>query len=231
MRKFILLIVVVLLCACSKSDDNPVPPPTEEETLNTAPTVAVKVYPTNGLLCTENPLEFRWNSATDKEGDAITYEIEVASDAAFTNIIEKASVNGTNKTITLEKGIEVHWRVRAKDSKNEYGDYSPYWTFYTEGEGITNYLPFTPTPLHPILNTKVSGSSVILEWSSTDVDGDPLVYDVYFGPTTPPIIVKEDNMEATYEVNIEMEQTYYWQIIVKDGKGGESVGDIWKFKS
>lgn len=227
-RLLTLLVIVTAYASCSKSENNPVPP--VDETENTAPSVPLTIYPTNGLLCTENPIEFSWNPSTDKEGDAITYEIEIASDESFTNIIEKAPVNGTKRTFTLEKGIELNWRVRAKDNNN-FSDFSTNWKFYTEGEGIVNYLPFTPTLLNPILNTKVVGNSASLEWSSSDVDGDELVYDVYFGNSTPPILIQENITDNTYSVNITENQIYYWKIIVKDGNGGEAIGNIWNFKS
>ena len=227
-RLLTLLVIVTAYYSCSKSENNPAPP--VDETENTAPSVPLTIYPTNGLLCTENPIEFSWNASTDKEGDALTYEIEIASDESFTNIIEKASVNGTKRTFTLEKGIELNWRVRAKDNNN-FSDFSTNWKFYTEGEGIVNYLPFTPTLLNPILNTKVVGNSASLEWSSSDVDGDELVYDVYFGNSTPPILIQENITDNTYSVNITENQIYYWKIIVKDGNGGEAIGNIWNFKS
>lgn len=229
MKRLLILLIIVTTYSCSKSENNPDPP--VDKTENTAPSVPLAIYPTNGLLCTENPIDFSWNSATDKEGDAVTYEIEIASDASFTNIIEKTAVNGTKRTFTLEKGIELNWRVRAKDNKNNFSDFSTNWKFYTEGESIVNYLPFTPTLLNPILNTKVIGNSASLEWSSSDVDGDELVYDVYFGNSTPPILIQENISDNTYSINIIENQTYYWKIIVKDGNGGEAISNVWNFKS
>ena len=140
MKKYILIFLIVLVFGCKKSDD--ANPTVEPEISNTAPTIPLKTYPTNGLLCTENPLEFKWNSASDKEGDEISYELELASDAGFNNIIERVTINETRKTLVLEKGIEITWRVRAKDNKNEFSPFSPIWKFYTEGDGVINYVPF-----------------------------------------------------------------------------------------
>ncbi|AIZ42897.1 hypothetical protein [Cellulophaga baltica] len=229
MKKYLLTLIIVLVFGCKKSDD--ASPIVEPETLNTAPTVPVKTYPTNGLLCTENPLEFKWNSATDKEGDVISYELEIASDAGFNNIIERVTINSTSKILVLEKGIELNWRLRSKDTQNEVSPYSPNWKFYTEGDGVINYVPFTPSLIAPILDTKVSGSMAKLEWSSSDVDNDSLSYDIYFGETTPPALFDENITNTSYEININPNQTNYWKIIVKDGKGGEAIGAIWKFKS
>lgn len=231
MRKTLIFVCFLLVFSCKKSDEGNPETSIEVEIPNTPPTVPLKVYPTNGLLCTENPLEFRWNSSSDKDGDAISYEIEIARDDAFTDIVEKTSVTATTKMFTLEKGIELSWRVRAKDDQNSQSDYTPNWKFYTEGEGVVNYLPFTPTLINPTLNTKVSNNKVVLEWTSSDVDGESLLYDIYFGGTTPPPLIKENSMDKTFEISVDSDQTYYWQVIAKDSNGGEAIGNIWIFKS
>jgi len=235
MKKIFIIFMILAIQSCSKSggdepdivqDPDPVP-----DVENTAPTIPSKVFPTDGLLCTENPLEIRWDSSTDKEGDAISYEVELSQDNTFNNIIEKKTVSGTSTTLALEKGIQVHWRIRSKDSKGEYSNYSSTWNFYSEGEGMVNYLPFSPTLIYPTAFSKIEGSNVVLEWESSDVDGDPLSYDIYFGETTPPALLKENSLGSTWEVFINPNKTYYWKITVKDDNGGESIGDIWVFKS
>ncbi len=229
MRVTILLLVVI--CACSKSGDgDPIDDPKPNPT-NSAPTVPLKVSPSNGLLCTESPLSFEWQASTDSDGDAITYEIEIARDAQFTESVINQTVNSTSISIDLERGVEFNWRVRAKDTKNAQSSYSPVWTFLTEAEGISNYSPFTPDLVFPELNTKVIGNSVTLEWQSSDVDEDELLYDLYFGESNPPSLMTEGISTSTQEIDINPGATYYWQIIVKDQKGGEAIGQIWVFKS
>lgn len=231
MKKLIILFNVVMLFSCSKSDEESVPEPPIPSVENMAPTIPLKVFPTNSLLCTDNPVEFRWNSSTDKEANPISYEIELSYDQSFTNIVEKRTVTGLRVTLELEKGTEINWRIRAKDSEEKYSDYSPSWNFYTEGEGISNYLPYTPTLIYPEAFTKVNGNTVILDWTSTDVDEDEILYDIYFGDTVFPILVKENSEESNYTISVIPNKTYYWKIIAKDGSGGQSIGDLWNFKS
>jgi len=235
MKRILIIFTVLAIQSCSKSGgdepdivQSPDPVPDLE---NTAPTIPSKIFPTDGLLCTDNPLEFKWGSSTDKEGDVISYEIELAYDNAFNNVIEKKTLSATNITLTFEKGIQVNWRIRSKDSKGEYSDYSSTWNFYTEGEGMVNYLPFTATLIYPMAFSKIEGEYVTLDWESSDVDGDLLFYDIYFGETTPPVLLKENSAESTHEVSINPNKTYYWKIIVKDDRGGESIGNTWAFKS
>ncbi|KQC28664.1 hypothetical protein [Flagellimonas eckloniae] len=236
MKKLIFFLCLLTFQACSKTDggenpDNVQQPDPTPEPVNTAPTIPNLIFPTNGLLCSDNPLEFSWNSSTDKEGGAISYEIELAEDNEFENIIEKTTVSETKVTFALEKGVQLNWRIRAKDSEGEYSSYSSSWNFYTEGEGIINYLPFSPALINPKAFSKVEGNMVQLEWTSSDVDEDSLLYDIYFGDTTPPGLLQENSEDSTYEISINQDKTYYWKIVVKDGNGGESIGDIWIFKS
>ncbi len=233
MKKLIILLNMVLLFSCSKSDEESEPniPEPNPNIENTAPTIPLKVFPTSSLLCTNNPVEFRWNSSTDKEGNPISYEIELSLDQSFTNIIEKRTVTELSTLVELEKGIEINWRIRAKDSNGAYSNYAPSWNFYTEGEGVLNYLPYTPTLIYPEAFTKVNDNTVVLNWTSTDVDGDVILYDIYFGDTVFPILIKENAEESNYEISISPNKTYYWKIIAKDGSGGQSIGDLWNFKS
>lgn len=238
MKKAIVLIGVIVILACSKSGEEQAPEIIQQPepnppigVANTAPSVPNKIFPTNGSLCIDNPLEFSWGSATDNEGDTISYELELATDNSFNNIIEKRTVTETSATISLEPGIQVNWRVRAKDSRGEYSDYSSIWNFYTEGEAIANYLPFSPTLIYPKEFSFVQGNSLMLEWSSSDVDQDSLTYDIYFGDVNPPPLVYGDSADSVFEVYIVSNNTYYWKIVVKDSRGGVSIGDVWSFKS
>lgn len=227
MKNFIFIYLSILLYACSGSDDStpdPIPPP-----VNKAPSTPTQVFPTDGLLCTENPLDFLWNASTDTDGDSITYEVQVATDESFSSDLQTKTPSNTSNTFTLLKGIVYYWRVRAKDSKNNFSDYSTVWKYYTEGEGITNHLPFAPTLIHPILNATIIDISTALEWSSTDVDADPLTYDIYFGDTNPPTLIQENISSTSYSVDLSASTTYYWKIVVKDDNGGQAIGQIWSF--
>jgi len=227
MKRYIFILIGSILFSCSGSDDDgPTPTPT-----NTAPSVPTKVYPDNGLLCSDNPLDFSWNASTDPDNDSVTYSVQVATNEQFSTDIQTKSSSQTNTTFTLEKGVAYYWRVRAIDSKNKNSDYSTIWKFYTEGEGISNYSPYTPTLISPTLNETIVNVTTILEWSSSDVDNDPLVYDVYFGETNPPTLVEENTSNTTYNVDLETTRTYYWKIVVKDDKGGQTIGQVWSFIS
>lgn len=231
MKQLIRVFVIsLLLCSCSgggSEDEIPVPPPAE----NKAPSKPILTYPTNNLLCINNVLDFEWNASTDSDGDALSYKIEIATDIQFSQIAFSSDVSGTNKVFTLEKGKAYYWRVKATDSKNKSSEYSSTFNFYTEGEGISNHLPFAPELVKPEFNSKENSGDITLEWIGSDTDNDPLTFDIYFGSNDEPELISQNQSEQNFKVSTTANNTYYWKVVVKDNKGGETIGQLWKFNT
>jgi len=232
MRKLIYtlaLSITISSCGGSGGDTPPTPPPT----VNNAPTVPTLVYPTNNLLCIDNVLDFDWNASTDPDGDSITYQVQVAKDAGFSQIVHTVTESSTIRTLSLEKGIAYYWRAKATDSKSASSAYSSTNQFYTEGEGVSNHLPFSPVIVSPTLNSVVSGAptTTTLQWTAADVDTtDTLTFDVYFETgDTPTQQVATNQTATTFNVDVVSGQTYSWKVVVKDGQGGQTIGQIWNF--
>ncbi|OGS69393.1 MAG: hypothetical protein A3F91_01385 [Flavobacteria bacterium RIFCSPLOWO2_12_FULL_35_11] len=217
----------ITLWSCGGGGDDPTPPPV----VNTAPTVPTLTYPTNNLLCIDNVLNFQWSTSTDSQGDAITYQIQVAKDNLFAQISHTLTSTTASKSITLEKGIAYYWRVKATDNKSASSNYSTTFSFYTESVGITNHLPFSPVLVSPVLNSVQTGTSVTLQWMASDVDASNiLTYDVYFGTVNPPTIITSANQSAaTLTKTVTASTKYYWKVVVKDSKGGQTIGQVWSF--
>lgn len=230
MKKFIyILSLLVWSCSGGSGDDDVTSPPIET---NVAPTIPTLVYPTNNLLCINNILDFEWNASTDSNNDNITYTIQVSKDNQFNQIDFTANSPSTIHTFTLEKGIAYYWRVKATDSNNASSNYSSTFNLYTEGEGVSNHLPFSPELVNPILNAIEQSGSINLEWVGSDTDNDPLTFDVYFGTENPPTtLVSENQNESTLNANTISATNYYWKIVVKDDNGGNTIGQIWNFST
>ena len=225
----VLLSTLLWSCGGGGSDTPPPPPPAQ----NTAPTVPTLVSPTNGQFCIDNTQTFQWNAATDAEGNAITYQIQVATDQGFTQIAFDQTASTTSRTLSLDKGTQYYWRVKATDSKGASSNYSSSFNLYTEGEGISNYLPFAPELVNPLLNaTESGGNDVTLQWTASDVDNDQLTFDVYFDTIDPPVNLQSQDL-ATNELTVPTTTStdYYWKVVVKDGKGGITTGQVWSFKT
>ena len=230
MKNFIYLSIIGLLfMSCSKGGGDE----TVVEIKNTAPTVPVLISPTDNKLCVDNTVTFQWNNSTDASTDVITYQIQIAKDNQFSQIIKTAEGTRNSQTSALDKNTAYYWRIKATDNKNLSSDYSVTYKFYTSGDAIINHLPFAPEVVSPILNSSINPGTTTLSWTASDVDTtDKLVYDVYFGTTNPPTQkVFENNNSKTVDVTTSTVQQYYWKIVVKDNKGGETIGQVWKFKT
>ena len=231
MKKYVsIAIISFFLASCGGGDDTPAPPPTAAE--NRAPNTPAQSAPTNNLLCMDNTVTFEWNAATDPDGDSVSYELQIATNNAFTENLQTKTTSATSITVILEKGVAYYWRIRAKDNKNKSSGYSSTFNFYTEGDGQSNHLPFSPAIVGPELNSIVQTETVDLEWSASDVDNDALSFDVYFGIVNPPTeMIAENITETSINMTLEASKTYYWKVVVKDGKGGTTIGQIWSFKT
>lgn len=215
-----------LLFSCGGGGNEPVAEP-----LNTAPTITTLVAPTNSKLCINNSVTFEWAASTDTEKNPIVYQLQVATDNQFLQIVNTSEVSGTTQSITLDKGKAYYWRVKATDSKNASSAYSTVYSFYTEGVALSNRLPFIPELISPVNNTVLNTTTTTLKWSGSDVDtNDVLNYDVFFGTESNPVTkVVENKTTTSFDVTIQPSKVYYWRVVVKDNKGGETTGQIWRF--
>jgi len=235
MKKFLTLLILatsLILASCgggSGGGDNPPDP----QPTNNAPSNPSITTPTNNQLCIDNVVTFQWNAASDPDGDVVRYQLQIATDNQFTqNVQNETNITGTSIQVTLDKGVAYYWRVKAVDSKNASSDYSSTFQFYTEGEGESNHLPFSPSVVAPSLNEVVQTITATLEWTASDVDNDPLTFDVYFGTNNPPATKVSENQSAlTFDVDLTNGTNYYWKIAVKDDKGGTTIGQVWNFKT
>lgn len=83
------------------------------------------ISPDDGFTSSDKPV-FTWQ----KSQGAKTYQLEVAEDKGFSNIVyRKNNISGESHTIEMElvKGQNYYWRVTAE---NEYGTRSPYNDMY-----------------------------------------------------------------------------------------------------
>jgi hypothetical protein len=120
-----------------------------------------------------------------------------------------------------------YWSVQALDSDNNSTD-GPVWHFTTTT--ANGNAPTTPVVINPPDNAIRQPGSVQLEWSASDPEGYPLVYDVYFGESPTPPRVAFHASPTTYMVNgLTSETLYYWRIVARDVDGNEVTGPVWKF--
>jgi len=88
---------------------------------NYPPSFPDLLYPTRGSTMANPTLALDWSDSTDSNG--VTYSVEVATDAAFTQLVGGASAQGlTQSSYTLPSGVRLtrgdtyYWRVSVLDS-------------------------------------------------------------------------------------------------------------------
>jgi hypothetical protein len=93
-----------------------------------------------------------------------------------------------------------------------------------------NFRPYTPSDPIPPSGTTGFPIDNNLSWTGGDPDGDYVVYDVYFGNSSPPPKVASYQHNTTYDPGIlEYCTTYYWQIVTWDWYDAYREGPIWNF--
>lgn len=221
--------IIFLILSCGGGSDSG-----SNSIKNTAPTTPTLLAPTTNKLCIDNTVSFEWNPSTDAEKNAITYQIQIATDNQFIQIVKIAETSLPNLITTLSKGVSYYWRVKAVDSNNDSSSYSSTYSFYTEATALNNHIPFLPQLVLPEFNTTISGTTTTLSWTASDVDSsDILTYDVYLETINPPT-TKIGTAITTTSLPVSSLQAatiYYWKVVVKDNKGGETIGQVWKFKT
>lgn len=223
MRKLIIIIVFVSFCLsnikCSKSTPE-----------NQAPSSVQLIYPSANLLCIDNNILFDWSDATDPESDDIEYNVLIALDRSMTNIVENRTVTASQLSVTLDKDQAFYWSVNALDVNNNQGTISETFAFFTKGDGVSNYAPFTSELLTPEDNSQVTAGSLDLTWNAADSNvGDSLTYEVYFGENSALTLQDDTLTDKSYIVTVESGKTYSWKVNVVDQNGAKSIGQVWTF--
>ena len=224
-------IISLILISCSEEDiqNSTDDDPGTGKPINKAPSSPKLISPENNLACTYSTMTFEWEESTDPEGDNVHYKFELSVKENFDDLIETVETNNTSVSLDLEKGTSYYWRVLSIDEEGIESDHDEIRSFFTEPSLTYNSIPQNPNAENPLNNATVDKNLSLLEWSSTDEDGDSLTFDVYFGIAYPPPLIKENIEETSIEISLNEVTTYYWQIIAKDTHGAKAIGPIWKF--
>jgi hypothetical protein len=157
--------------------DNQLPPVVKDATFNVQvasgqPAVPVPALPANGATATPRQPAFSWSA----DAAAVGYTIEIATDAAFTAIVDTGTPTGASytPTVLLQPLTTYYWRVRAN---SPCGDSiaSAVFSFTT---GVTFPEPYCsvtfPSNVEPITHVLVAG---IDNTTSPVLNGTPALED------------------------------------------------------
>jgi len=169
-----------------------------------------------------------WMGGDPDTEDTVTYTVY------FSNTLESLEKNPVNvgEYTTYVPGklaylTKYYWKVIANDEQTSTE--GSIWTFTTQKKpNSPPYKPSNPNPVHKAIDVEVD---VICSWVGGDPDlKDIVTYDVYFGTSNPPSLVKKSQMENTYSPGlINFDTKYYWKIVSTDNNKASTPGDIWEF--
>jgi hypothetical protein len=175
--------------------------------------------------------ELLWTNASDPQGDALTYDVEVYADASMTTLLDSATglVEGTASTswtpdVPLPENADAHWRARADDAATA-GTWSALDVFFVNA---VQEPPDAPTPLFPVGGESVAELRPTPQWSdAVDPDRDAVTYEIlvkdslgepvtegFFDPAA-------RDAEWTVDVELVEDAMYSWQVRALDEHGLE----------
>ena len=193
--------------------------------MNVAPNIPSAPIPNDHeLLCPHNQ-NISWTGGDPDPGDTVTYDVyygtsnpppKIATDHPFENYTLPANKFALTK---------YYWKIVARDMYG-FTTAGPVWDFTTRNEQPN--LPNTPIPVNGSIGQPIS---VDLSWSCSDNNAsDTLQYDIYFGKTSNPPVVKVNNSSTTYLITgLDYDETYYWRILAKDNHSATTLGPVWAF--
>jgi hypothetical protein len=138
---------------------------------------------------------------------------------------------GTSTSDTgLTPGTTYYYRAWSYVEGSEQWSDSYAQTLGTTGTGPNNppHLPGNPSPVNYATGVPID---VDLSWTGGDPDaGDAVTYDVYFGASSTPPLVSNDQLGTTYDPGTLAYNTKYcWKTVATDNHGASTDGPVWDF--
>ncbi len=185
-------------------------------------TVPQLVSPENGITLASTTVTFEWTVVKNAEG----YELEIATNANFTSVIE--SRTGIKTTSIEEEGLAFQttyfWRVRAY-RKQLISDWS------ATSQLTIAPIP-TPLPLLPASNSVLKTLQVSLEWSLVE-QADSYTLQVSADEGFGSVLIEETGLSGT-SVIIETTtwfEDYFWRVRAENGGQSSSWSEVQSFRT
>jgi len=192
-----------------------VPPP---------PSVPVLASPPNGSLTTDYTPLFNWNNSTVPAGITFDYyQVQVATDAAFTAIVIDTNVPGlANSEFTpvtdLAPNTRHYWHVRSCNTTGQCSNWSAVWSFRTALTPPTN---LTVTDGDKTLRPK-------FDWDDVALPGvTGYTIQVSTSPTFATLNVNATVVASTFTpaADLPRDKTLYWRVRTNGANGPSAWAD------
>jgi len=176
----------------------------------------------------DNTPFFDWDIVTTESDGGpenslpLVYEIQIATDSGFNNIIYEDNLYSDNDNFDLHPADALpdnfyYWRVRATDNAGNTGA----WSIRTFR--VDTVAPEIPTMLYPI-NDEWAPVDPIIQWESVDENSKPVIYSIEISQyadfaTTQESYTGTDNF---YQPTTLFEKRWYWHVKARDNAGNET---------
>lgn len=215
-------VLMLFLTGCSGSKDAPIPSPSKAAL--SYPSQNAACYSGTVLSTTQSSVTFSWTASENTD----SYELDVKN--LLTNTTNTYSATTFQLSITLLRNTPYSWYVVSKSGKSTTTTQSDTWRFYNAGLGTVSHSPFPADIVAPGFGQNIAAGTVNLAWTGSDVDGDIVGYDIYFGTTTTPALLKSNNTDQFLNnVTVTSNTGYYWKVITKDSQGNTSDSGLFQF--
>ncbi len=197
------------------------------EFINQPPAIPFNPVPTDNTTDVSISSVVLW-SCSDPDNDPLTYDVYLGTDNPPTTKISSAQ-NSTYVSFSgLSNSAQYYWRVIAKDNHID-STTGPVWRFTTVA--AQNQPPAISSNPFPADNDTSVLLSHTLHWNCSDLDGDPLTYDVYFGTDNPPVTIVSSGQTGTSLSRSGLSHSihYYWKVVAHDSHGASTSSPVWSY--
>jgi len=170
----------------------------------------------------------------------------LVSPSSFTVIVTSGDSPVSQAYVCLWKGTEIYQRGSTDATGNVTFAISPLTggimnvtvtkhnylpnesTVQVKGNNQPPYQPSSPTPTNGATNVPIAAN---LSWTCGDPNqGDIVTYVVYFGISSNPPMMTNNQSTTTYDPGtLNQLTTYYWKIKAWDNHGASTIGPVWVF--
>ncbi len=202
-----------------------------ENDSNRPPYTPSQPSPQDGATGQDTGVVLTWTGGDPDSGDVVRYDIYFGSSSP-PMLVRSGHGSTTYDPGNLGFLTRYYWRVVARDKAGDSA-VGPVWSFTTRAVTDTNRPPLTPSNPTPESGATSQSIRTILSWTCSDPDsGDTVRYDVYFGSTSSPSRVSQNQIGTTYTPGtLAYETDYYWRVVARDNHAAEKGGPLWRFRT
>jgi hypothetical protein len=191
--------------------------------VNDPPNTPSNPNPADGETGVSVDVVLSWTGG-DPDGDEVLFDVYFGDYSPPPIVVDNQTETNYDPG-TLELYTIYYWQIVAWD-ENDVQTIGPIWSF-TSRTNDPPEIPSEPIPDDGSINIDINTD---LKWIGGDPNEDSVTYTIYFGKTSPPPLVMENQTNTVYDPGpMNYTTIYYWQIVSYDRFDAKTEGPIWTF--